>query len=101
MNKSSFVADLTPLERRKAVAAILAKGLLRCRRMAACSAPQESAPSPQNCLGPAAVSRPCVPAGSGGYTSSRRHFSIFDVAFFLATVFRAAFLARFFLTFSL
>jgi len=67
MSKNSFVADLTPVSRRQAAAAILAKGVLRCRRMAACSAPQESAPSGQNSLGPGADSRPCVPAGSGGY----------------------------------
>jgi len=67
MSKNSSVDVLTPVRRRHAVAAILARGLLRCRRMAACSAPQESARSPQNCLGPGDGSRPCVPADSGGY----------------------------------
>jgi len=67
MSKSSFVANLTPECRRQAVAAILAKGVLRYRRTAACSTGQESTPSARNCLGPAGNPRPCVPAGSGGY----------------------------------
>ena len=60
----------SPTQRRQEVAAILAVGVLRYRRMArraACSAAQESAPSGQNCLGPVGVSRPCVPACLSGY----------------------------------
>ena len=70
MSKNSFVADLTPVRRRQAVAAILARGVLRYRNMARktdSSPAQESAPSGQNSLGPGTDSRPCVPAGSGGY----------------------------------
>jgi len=67
MTKSTPATDLTPMRRRQAVAAILAKGVLRYRRMAACTVAQESARSPQNCLGPGDGSRPCVSAGSGGY----------------------------------
>ena len=70
MDRSEVVADMTPRRRQQAVAAILARGVLRHRhaaRAAACPVPQESTTSPQNCLGPGAGSRPCVPAGSGGY----------------------------------
>ena len=52
------------------VAAILATGVLRCRRMArktACSAAQESADSGRNCLEDAAPPRLSVHAGSTGY----------------------------------
>jgi hypothetical protein len=70
MSKSCLVADMSPQCRRQAVAAILARGVLRYRIMAhkaSSSADQESASSSENCLGPGAGSRPCVPAGSGGY----------------------------------
>ena len=62
--------EISPARRRQDVAAILATGVLRYCRMArktACSARQESANPGRNPLGPATVSRPCVPAGSGGY----------------------------------
>ena len=70
MSENHHIVDMSPQHRRQAVAAILARGVLRYRHMArraACSAAGESADSRQNCLGPAAISRPCVPAGSGGY----------------------------------
>lgn len=70
MSKSCHVADMPPQHRRQAVAAILARGALRyCRmvRKTACSAAEKSVPSGQNCLGPNAGLRPCVPTGSGGY----------------------------------
>ena len=69
-NDPTDPAYMTPEERAIELAAILAAGVLRYCRMArktACPAPQESAISGQNPLGPATVSRPCVPAGSGGY----------------------------------
>ena len=70
MSKSRRVDDMSPQDRRLAVAAILARGVLRYCSMArktACSAAGESAHSGQNCLGTDADSRPCVPTGSGGY----------------------------------
>ena len=70
MSKNSFVADLTPMRRRQAVAAILARGVLRYRctaRRTACGAQEESANSQQNCLSPAGTPRLPVPTGSGGY----------------------------------
>lgn len=70
MSKSSPDADMAPSWRRQAVAAILAAGVLRhlnVAKVVACSVPEESATSPQNCLGTGDRSRPCVPAGSGGY----------------------------------
>jgi len=70
MREDNRSREISPSRRRQEVAAILAAGVLRYRRMArktACPAAQESADSPQNCLGPVTVSRPCVPAGSGGY----------------------------------
>ena len=70
MSKNRSAADMSPQHRRQAVAAILAKGVLRYRdrvRKTGSSAGQKSAGSRQNPLGPGAVSRPCVPAGSGGY----------------------------------
>jgi hypothetical protein len=70
MREDNRSPETPPAQRRQEVTAILAAGVLRYCRMArktACPAPQESADSQQNCLGPATVSRPCVPAGSGGY----------------------------------
>jgi hypothetical protein len=70
MREDNAAREIPPVRRREAVAAILAAGVLRYRRMArktASSPAQESADSGQNPLGPATVSRPCVPAGSGGY----------------------------------
>ena len=70
MREDNRSREVPPGRRRQEVAAILAAGVLRYRRMArktACSVPQESAEFPQNPLGPATVSRPCVPTGSGGY----------------------------------
>ena len=70
MREDNASREIPPARRRQEVAAILAAGVLRYRRMArksVCSAAQESADLQQNCLGPATVSRPCVPAGSGGY----------------------------------
>lgn len=59
-----------PFRRRQEVAAILAAGVLRYRRMAKDSlthSPTESRDSFGNSLGPVAEPRPCVLAGSGGY----------------------------------
>ena len=70
MREDNASREISPAQRRQEVAAILAAGVLRYCRMArktACSTPQESADLQQNSLGPATVSRPCVPAGSGGY----------------------------------
>jgi len=72
MSRSSAAVDMAPLRRRRAVATILARGVLRRRHAAkatACSPARESADSLRNCLGTADTSRPCVPAGSGGYGS--------------------------------
>ena len=70
MRKNDGSEEATAIRRRQEVAAILAAGVLRYRRMArktASSPAQESADSQQNPLGPAPETRPCVPAGSGGY----------------------------------
>lgn len=70
MSKSRPVSYMSPQQRRQAVAAILARGVLRYRnvvRGTACPAAQESAGSSRNCLGTGDTSRPSVPAGSGGY----------------------------------
>ena len=70
MREDNRSLEAPPARRRHEVAAILAAGVLRYCRMArktACSAPQESLDSGQNPLGPARKTRPCVPAGSGGY----------------------------------
>ena len=77
MREDNRSPETPPAKRRHKVAAILAAGVLRYCRMArktntasgiaACSTPQESADSGQNLLGPARKTRPCVPAGSGGY----------------------------------
>ncbi len=59
-----------PPARWQEVAAILAAGVLRYRRMTrktASSTAQKSADSTQNSLGHARETRPCVPTGSGGY----------------------------------
>ena len=53
-----------------AVAAILAKAVFRHRHAAeadTCPTDMRSCDSPQTCLGTVDTSRPCVPAGSGGY----------------------------------
>ena len=70
MGQSHPSTEMLPQHRRQAVAAILAKGFLRYRNMArrtVCSPAKESSTSGQNPLGSVAGSRPCVPAGSGGY----------------------------------
>jgi hypothetical protein len=70
MREDNRSREFPAARRRQEVAAILAAGVLRYNRMTrktACSAAQESADSRQNCLGHTTVSRPCVPAGSGGY----------------------------------
>lgn len=70
MREDNRSPETQAARRRRDVAAILAAGVLRYRRMArkaACSTSQESANSGQNPLGPARKTRPCVPAGSGGY----------------------------------
>ncbi len=70
MREDNRSPEIPPAQRRHEVAAILAASVLRYCGMArktACSAPQESADFGQNPLGPATISRPCVPAGSGGY----------------------------------
>lgn len=62
--------DAPPAQRRQEVAAILAVGVMRyccMARKTAYSVAQESTNSGQNPLGPATISRPCVPTGSGGY----------------------------------
>lgn len=70
MSKHWSVAQVSPDHRRRAVAAILALGALRYHdlvRKAGNPAVEDPLPSRQNPLGSAADSRPCVPAGSGGY----------------------------------
>lgn len=70
MREDNRPREVPPGRRRQEVAAILAAGVLRHRRMArkaACSVSQESADFGQNPLGPARKTRPCVPTGSGGY----------------------------------
>ena len=62
--------EISPAQRRLEVAAILAASVLRYRRKArktVTHSATESCDSSGNCLGPARETRPCVPAGSGGY----------------------------------
>ena len=63
-------ADITPSERRREVAAILARGVLRLRQCGRTSppageswAPEKASESRRNCLEPVATSSPPVPAG--------------------------------------
>ena len=75
MSEDNGSADRPPERRRWAVAAILARGVLRHRhaaKAAACPVPQESASSLENSLGAADRSSPCVLAGSGGYGPRER-----------------------------
>jgi hypothetical protein len=69
MYHSHEAKPLTPEKRRQAVAAILAAGILRCRRMrlTSCAGAKESADPRPICLEPSRPTRPCVPTGSGGY----------------------------------
>ena len=70
MREDNAFREISPAQRRQEVAAILAAGVLRHRRMARKTASlpaQESAYSRQNSLGPIRETRPCVPTGSGGY----------------------------------
>ena len=70
MREDNRSREITSARRRQEVAAILAAGVLRHRRMArktARSPAQESADSAQIPLGPDSKTRPCVVAGSGGY----------------------------------
>ena len=61
---------LTPEQRRQAVAAILATGILRCRRITKLTSnagAKESADPQRNCLEPSRPTRLPVSTGSGGY----------------------------------
>lgn len=70
MRKENRSCEIPPARRRQMAAKILAVGFLRyCRtaRKTANSPVQESADLQQNPLGSVHKTRPCVPAGSGGY----------------------------------
>lgn len=70
MREDNASDTIPPDRRRREVAAILARGVLRCRRtvqLAASSTPQKSANSAKNSLGLDADSSPCVSTGPGGY----------------------------------
>ena len=72
MREDNAAREIPPAQRRQEVAAILATGALRYRRMAwktACSAARGLVDSGDNPLGPADETRLSVPAGSGGYDS--------------------------------
>jgi len=70
MHEDNAAREIPPARRRQEVAAILATGVLRYRRMARRTATQaatESCDSSRNPLGPGLDTRLSVPTGSGGY----------------------------------
>ena len=70
MREDNPARKTPPAKRRQEVAAILAAGVLRHRRMAQKAASRsatESCDLPGNSLGRVRQTRPCVPAGSGGH----------------------------------
>lgn len=69
MREDNHTPEMAPAERRRAVAAILAAGVIRHRRttkLGISSAGRKSADSHRNRLELARESRLSVPAGSGG-----------------------------------